>query len=290
MLDIRRRTGVLLFVVTMFQVILISVQVQSKSGVPVLQDVAFGVFSRFQGGSAGVIQGARGFWENYFALRGVRAENEALHHEVSELGVRLQEQRALAARSIGLQALLDLQEGAALPTMAAEVIAGNSNPGMRTITIGRGSADGVRADMAVIAPAGIVGRILGAPAAHAARVQLLIDHNAAAGAVVDRTRAGGMVTGIENDPSVLAMEFVSNMADVKVGDAVVASGADGIYPKGFMIGQIQTADRGPQLYRVMTVRPAVDFASLEDVLVVLVPARSAIPDQAVPAAPAGPAK
>jgi rod shape-determining protein MreC len=290
MLDIRRRTGVLLFVVTMFQVILISMQVQSKSGVPVLQEATFGVFSRLQGGTASVLHGGRGFWGNYVALRGVRSENEALRQEVADLGVRLQEQRALAAKAAELQALLSLQVSAAVPTLAAEVIAGNSNPGTRTITIGRGSSDGVRADMAVIAPAGVVGRIIGAPAAHASRVQLLIDHNAAAGAMIERSRAGGMVVGVEKDPTLLTMELVSNLADVKAGDTVVASGADGIYPKGFVIGHIETADRGPQLYRTITVRPAVDFSSVEDVLVVMVPARSAIPDQAAAAAPAGSAK
>ena len=120
-------------------------------------------------------------WGNYVWLRGVRAENETLRKQVAELEVRLQEQRALASRSVRLQELLDLQAATPLPTIAAEVIAGNPNPGMLTVTIGRGSADGVQADMAVMAPAGVVGRIVGAPAAHAARVQLLIDRNAAAG-------------------------------------------------------------------------------------------------------------
>ena len=71
------------------------------------------------------------------------------------------------------------------------------------------------------------------------------------------------------------MELVSNLADVKEGDVVVASGVDGIYPKGFRIGQVETSDRGAQLYRTITVRPAVNFSSLEEVLVVLVPARPA---------------
>jgi rod shape-determining protein MreC len=282
MLDIRRRTGVLLFVVTMAHIFLISVQVQSKSGVPVLQAVTFGVFSRVQGGTASVIHGVRNFWGNYVGLRGVRVENEALRKQVADLEIRLQQQRALAARSTRLQELMNLQTSMPLPTVAADVIAGNANPGMRTITIGRGSADGVQKDMAVIAPAGIVGRIIGAPAAHAARVQLLIDRYAAAGAVTERGRAGGMVVGVDGDPP-LRMEFVSNLADVKPGDVVLASGADGIYPKGFTIGHVDSADRGSAMYRTITVRPTVDFSSLEEVLVVLVPARPAIPDDETPA-------
>jgi rod shape-determining protein MreC len=284
MLDIRRRTGVLLFVVMMGHVFLISVQVQSKSGVPLLHAVTFGTFARVQGGTSSVVRGVRNFWDNYVALRGARAENESLHQQVADLEIRLQQQRALALRAERLQALMDLKAGIALPTLAADVIAGNPNPGMRTVTIGRGTADGVGADMAVIDPAGIVGRVIGTPAAHAARVQLLIDRYAAAGAVTERTRAGGMVIGVEKDPP-LTMDLVSNLADVKPGDAVVASGVDGIYPKGFRIGTVEVSERGAQLYRTITVRPAVNFSSIEEVLVVLV-APHVVTPEAEPA-PAG---
>ncbi len=277
MLDIRRRTGVLLFVVMMGHVFLISVQVQSKSGVPMLQAVTFGAFAQVQGGTSSVLHGGRNFWGNYVALRGARAENELLHKQVTELEIRLQEQRTLALRAARLQELLDLKASTPLPTIAADVIAGNPNPGMRTIMIGRGTADGVEANMAVIAAAGIIGRVIGTPATHAARVQLLIDRYAAAGAVIERTRAGGMVAGVERDPP-LTMDLVSNQADVKPGDLVVASGVDGIYPKGFRLGYVESSERGPQLYRLITVRPVVNFTSIDEVLVVLVPARPVSPE------------
>ena len=282
MLDIRRRTGVLLLVATVAQLILISAQVQSKSGVPVFQEVTFGVFARIQGGTWGALRSVRDVWSNYVWLQGARSENETLKRQVGELQIQLQQKEALAARSTKLEELLSLRTNTSLPTVAAEVIAGNPNPGMLTVTIGRGSADGVQGDMAVIAPAGLVGRIVGQPAAHASRVQLLIDRNAAAGALIERTRAGGMVVGSDRDPP-LTMDLVSNLADVKPGDKVIASGVDGIYPKGFAIGWIESSERGSGLYRALTVRPSVDFSSLEEVLVVLVPARSAMPEDAVPA-------
>ena len=97
-----------------------------------------------------------------------------------------------------------------------------------------------------------------------------------------------MVVGTDKDPP-LAMELVSNLADIKEGDAVVASGVDGIFPKGYAIGTVESSARGPGLYRVITVRPQVDFSSLEYVLVVLVPARAAVPE-ALTVSPAGPAK
>lgn len=280
MLDIRRRTGVLFLAVTMAQVVLVSAQVQSKAGVPVLESVTFAVFSRVQGALASVIHGARDGWGHYAALRGVRVENETLRRQVADLEVRLQEQRALAARAVQLQDLMNLRSSTQLPLLAAEVIAGNPNPGRRTLTIDRGTSDGVMSDMAVVSPKGIVGRIVGQPASHASIVQLLIDRNAAAGAIIERSRAGGMVVGSEQDPP-MRMDLVSNLSDIKSGDIVVASGVDGIYPRGFVIGQVQAAERGAGLYYTVTVRPAVDFTSLQEVLVVLVPSR--------PASAAGPA-
>jgi rod shape-determining protein MreC len=269
-LDIRKRTGYLFLAVMMAQVILVSAQVQTKSGVRVLQAVTLELFSRVQFGTAWALSAGRNAWGNYVALRGVRVDNQALTRTVAALEVRLQQEHALAARTQELQALMDLKSQATLPTLAADVIAGNPDTVMRTVTIDRGSADGVLADMAVIAPGGIVGRVIGPVARHAARVQLIIDRNAAAGALTERTRSGGMVVGAEANPP-LRMELVSNLTDVKAGDSVVASGVDGIYPKGYLIGRVERADRGTGLYRTITVRPGVDFSSLEEVLVVLVP-------------------
>jgi rod shape-determining protein MreC len=276
MLDIRQRTGYLFLAVTLGHVILISAQVQSKSGVRVLDSVALGAFARVQQTTASLVYGIRDAWGNYVNLRGVRAENATLRDRVADLEVRLQEQRALAARTTKLQELLSLRSSVSAPTVAAEVIAGNPNPGMLTVTIDRGSADGVQENMAVIAPTGIVGRVVGTPAAHAARVQLIIDRHAAAGALSERTRAGGMVVG-QDEPGkpALRMELVSNLADLKVGDVVVTSGVDGIYPKGFAIGHVESVKPGNGLYLAVTVRPTVEFRSLEEVLVVLTPARPA---------------
>jgi rod shape-determining protein MreC len=287
MLDIRKRTGGIFFGAMLAQILLVSAQVQTKRGVPALNAVTFEVFSRIEHGTASFVRGGQGFWGNYIGLRGVKAENDALKKRLGELEVQLQQERALASRSQRLQALMDLKSQAAMPTLAAEVIAGNPDPVMRTITIDRGSADGVQEDMAVIAPGGVVGRVIGPVARHAARVQLLIDRNAAAGALVDRSRAGGMVVGAEANPP-LRMDLVSSLADVQQGDLVVASGVDGIFPKGYAIGKVEKVERGTGLYYTIAVRPTVDFSGLEEVLVVLIPARAAAADE--PAASAAPGK
>ena len=285
----RPRTGLLFLAVVVGHVILISSQVQSRSGVPVLESVTFGAFARLQEGTAGAVKSVRNVWGSYVYLRGVRAENAELRGRVADLEIRLQEQRALAERSSRLQSLLDLKAFVSAPTLAADVISGYVNPSILTVTIDKGSSDGVRPNMAVISSTGVVGRVIGPVAAHAARVQLLIDHNgpAAAAAITERTRAGGMVVGKEGDPP-LRMDFVSNLSDVKVGDVIVASGADGIYPRGFRIGWVERSERGDGLSLAIMVRPSVDFRALDEVLVVLRDARAAISEAATE--PGGPAR
>ncbi len=268
LLDIRERAGYLFLVVMVGHVVLISAQVNSRRGVPILEEVTVGLFSEVQRGAWSVVSGTRRLWSGYVGLRGVRQENDALRQRLADVEVQLQEQRALADRSRGLERLLDLRGRTDLQTMAAEVIASSVAPEFRTLTIDKGSQQGLSADMAVIAPTGVVGRVV-SPTARASKVQLLIDRNAAAGSLVERSRAQGVVTG--RGDGLLRMEYVAEIAELAVGDAVVTSGIDGIFPKGFVIGRIEQIDRSGGGYKEILVKPAVDFTSLEEVLVVLTP-------------------
>jgi rod shape-determining protein MreC len=266
--DIRRRTGYLFLAVIVGHVILISTQVTTKRGVPMLQDAVFGVFSEVQRGANAVTTGVRTSWQDYFALQQVRSENDQLKKDIGDLRVRLQQERALAQQTQSLQKLLDLKTGTELSTTGASVIAGGASPEFRTITVDKGTQDGLRANMAVIAPAGVVGRVI-QPSSRASKVQLLIDRNAAAGALIERTRAQGVVVGSGAED--LRLEYVPGSAEVKAGDVVVTSGIDGIYPKGFVIGQIQSIRRAAGGYSDIVIKPTVDFTSLEAVLIVLTP-------------------
>jgi len=266
--DIRQRSGTLFLAVILGQVLLISAQVSTKSGVPVIESVTFGIFSEVQRGLSGGFLGIRRVWTGYVGLRNLRVENDALKRDLAIAQVAEQEQRALADRTRGLERLLDLREHLKLKTVAAEIIGAAATPDFRTLTVDKGTRDGVRADMSVIAPAGVVGRLV-VPSLRSAKVQLLIDRNAAAGAIVERTRAQGVVVGGGDDR--LRMEYVSEAFDLIVGDLVVTSGIDGIYPKGFAIGRIESVERAGGAYKRITIKPAVDFSSLEEVLVVLTP-------------------
>ena len=279
LLDIRQRTGYLFIAVIVAHIILISAQVNTNRGVPVLEAVTFGVFAEIQRGASSAISGMQTSWTDYVALQRVRGENEQLQREVAQLRIRLQQERALAQRSRTLEEMLQLRTQAGdLRTAAANVIGGGASPDFRTITIDKGTADGLRPNMAVIAPAGVVGRVI-TPSTRAAKVQLLIDRNAAAGAIIERSRAQGVVEGTGGD---LRLNYVSGTADVKADDVVVTSGIDGIYPKGFVIGQIQSLKRGAGGFDAIVLRPAVDFSSIEAVLVVLTPPAAAEEDTGLP--------
>jgi rod shape-determining protein MreC len=269
-LDARRRggAGYLFLLVVVAHLVLISAQVTTKRGTPVLQAVAFGIVAQVQRAGASVVHGVTGMWTGYADLRSVKADNEALTRELTAVRIRLQQERARAEESRELRRLLDLRTRADVQTTAAEVIASTTSPGFRTITIGKGTADGLRPDMAVIGPAGVIGRVI-VPSAHAAKVQLLIDGQAAAGALVERSRAQGVVMGAGDGR--LQLDYLSSTADVRPGDTVVTSGIDGIYPKGFVIGRIEHVERLGGSYKPITVKPAVDFSSVETVLVVVTP-------------------
>ena len=267
-LDIRQRTGWLFLAVTVGHIILISAQVNTRRGVPMLEAATFGVFAEVQRATTSVVGGVQDSWQNYFALQQVRADNQRLTDELAQLRVQMQQERALAQQSRSLQQLLDLRSSLEIKTTGANVIGAGASAEFRTVTLDKGTGDGLRPDMAVISPSGVVGRVI-MPTARAAKLQLLIDRNAAAGALVERSRAQGVVVGTGTDQ--LRMDYVSGTADLKVGDRVVTSGIDGIYPKGFVIGQIESIQRGAGEFSGITVRPAVDFSGLESVLVVLTP-------------------
>lgn len=275
--DIRQRTGWLFLAVIAAHIILISAQVNTARGVPLLEAVAFGVFAEVQRGATAIVSGIERAWTGYVALQDVRAENDRLRREIADLRLRLQGERADASRARLLEELLGLRRGLPFETTGATVtgtaliesavIGAGASPNFRAISIDKGTRDGLRPDLAVIAPAGVVGRVV-TPSLRAAKVQLLIDGGAGAGALVERSRAQGVVEGTGQG---LRLTHLPGTADIQVGDVVVTSGIEGFYPKGLLIGQIESIERLAGEFSHVAVRPAVDFASLEAVLVVLTP-------------------
>ncbi len=263
----RRRAGYLVLGVLVAHLVVISVQVDISPGSSVLHGVTFGLLSEAQRLVSSTVVAGRGLWNGYVSLRGAHEEKVELQEQIARLQLQLQTQDALVQQAQSLERLLELDRTVDLMTLSARVIGVDATPWFRTVTVDRGRRDGVEAELAVIAPGGVVGRVVGTPWMRAARVQLIIDRNAAAGALIERTRVPGVVVG-SGDGASLRMQYVSNLEDVQVGDAVVTSGSDGIYPHGLAVGRVTSVRRGPSLYKSIVVEPALEFDRMEHVLIV----------------------
>lgn len=221
-----------------------------------------------------------GLWHNYFYLRGVRAENRQLKQEIERMRleqVRISQDADQARR---LQALLGFKEQFISQTMAAQVIGSSGSELSRSVYIDKGARDGIKPDMAVITKDGIVGKILRVYRS-TSLVLLIDDQTSGVGSILDKTRLQGILRGTSSGEVVL--EKVMSDETVPVGEQVLTSGGDGIFPKGLPIGTVTKVSPGSELFLNIRVRPAADLGRLEEVLVVTkVDERQAEPDQTTP--------
>ena len=213
------------------------------------------------------VDGMRGIWAEYAALRGVRDENQRLRSRLAELEeANLQYREALVA-SGHLQQIAAMRDDFEIPMLPSEVVGLDVMPWFRSVLVDRGGAHGVRAGNPVITAEGVVGLVT-ATSRHAAKTMLLLDRQSAIDGIVQRSRARGIVRGGGTDQ--LAFEFVVRGGDVEVGDIVITSGLGGVYPKGLRIGEVEELlDPGGGLLQTATLRSAVDFGRLEQVFVML---------------------
>jgi rod shape-determining protein MreC len=219
-----------------------------------------------------------GSWRGVAELVGARTENAALREQARQLHRELDRLAEVDLENERLRKLLDFRETLTGDVLTARIIGRDATGLARTLTIGRGEADGIVRGAAVLAPEGIVGQVFLA-SAHAARVLLVSDHNSGVDALVQRTRARGIVQGTVDGGCVL--KYVKRTEDVQVGDELVTSGLDGIFPKGLPVGRVVTIDkRGQGLFQSAEVAPRVDFDQLEEVLVTRGPVTPAEPPAA----------
>ncbi len=204
----------------------------------------------------------RGSWTEYLALVGVHEENEALRHELAGLREEnLQLREALVAGG-RLEHIAAMRHEFEMPMLPAELVASDVSPWFRSVLIDRGRADGVRSGMPVVSEEGLVGLVT-ATSRGASKTMLLLDRQAAIDGTVQRSRSRGTVRGRGSEE--LEFEFVA-----RVGDVVITSGLDGVYPKGLRLGKVMAVEpAGSRLLRVAVLAPAVDFGRLEQAFVML---------------------
>jgi rod shape-determining protein MreC len=229
---------------------------------------------------ADVWHGAAGLWRAREEAEALRARVVGLERDTA----RLAEADLENAR---LRDLLAFRETLKGELLTARVIGHDPAALSRTITIGQGSAAGIARGAAVLAPGGLVGQVI-LVSPHAARVLLITDHNSGVDAVVQRTRGRGIVEGAVDGRC--GLKFVKRTEDLQVGDLVLSSGLEGIFPRGLPVGRIVAVDKqGQGLFQYAQVEPSVDVDELEEVLVTLGPVVPEAPPPLVgPELPASP--
>ncbi len=211
---------------------------------------------------------------NLASLRFSVRENHLLKREVAALtteNVYLEEQRL---ENIRLRKLLNFEESIPHKTLASEVIARDPGNWLNTVTVNKGTGHGVRKDMAVVSCEGLLGRVV-TTSRNTANALLIIDPRSAVGGVVQRNRSLVLVEGDPGAPGMCLVKCLTMESDLMVGDKVLSSGLGGIYPKGLIIGEI--VELIPGKYGVGSaarLKPAADFARLEEALVILEPSSS----------------
>lgn len=217
------------------------------------------------------VNGIASLWGNYFALLDVRDDNRALRTEVDNLRIELARNAVDVREAERLRAYLGIEPHIKGERVMARVIGRDTTASRRTITIDKGSFGGLHANAVVITPDGVVGRVI--HAAHfSSLVQLLSDPESAVGTIVESSRVQGIVRGWSG--ASLRLEHVDESDDVSVGDRLITSGTDQIYPKGLAVGYVSELGAVEDMMRTAAVEAAVDLGRLEEVLCLVNPAGS----------------
>jgi rod shape-determining protein MreC len=260
---VRIRALALLGIVAGVCLVLLTLQMRGRS--VGASDALAVVTTPIQTVLARVNRATLGVWGTYRDWKNVRAENRRLRDETQRLRVEALRVTETDAENQRLRRLLTLKESLPLETMAGEIIAREWGGWVRSLTINRGRGDAVARLTAVIAPEGLVGRIVDVRAGSSV-VQVLTDPASTVGAHVVRTRTPGI---IEGEPrGTLRFKYMArDGSGIQVGDVVVTSGLGGLFPGGIPIGRVRTIDdRGSALFSYAQVTPAVDFARIDEVL------------------------
>jgi len=236
-----------------------------------------------------ISSGASGASSNLFSqivnFRKSAVENERLKQDLSQARLELQNAHHTWEENQRLKGLLNLKEQTGYDQIAARVIARDSSVWFNTITINRGSSSGIALNMPVVTAGGIVGRVI-AVSPWTAQVMMITDEKAAAGAIVGQLGASGAlgsVRGLGNS-DLIEMRYVSNQEKVAVGDYILTTGQDGIYPAGLNVGEVLQMKPGTaaQPHQIL-IRPGAKLDQLEEVAVLLYhPPQRPAPEQTLP--------
>lgn len=209
----------------------------------------------------------RDLWLHYFSLVSAAQENSMLRRELAVEKSRSNNCVEIELTNKRLRNFFNFQETPSREFVAAEVTGKDSSSWFKTIIVDKGVSDGVRKGAPVVSPEGIVGQVVDVSGSYS-KVLLITDRNNAVDALVQNTRARGIIKGGASGGCVF--EYALRKDRIDVDDVIVSSGLDGVYPKGLRIGRVEgVVKRNSGIFQKVLVRPFVNFEKLEDVLIML---------------------
>lgn len=237
---------------------------------PQLVQSGFAVFNEFlrplQMLSSGAHNSVGGIWNGYINLLDVKDENERLRDRLNQLELANSQLLEFKDENRRLKGLLGITEDDGIRGIAARVIGYDPSNWVQAIIVDRGSKDGVKPGMAVLENDGVVGQVV-STSYGSSRVLLITDHGSGVDAIVQSNRARGVVEG--SGSGLCKLLYVLVGEQVSVGDRVITSAMDGIYPKGLLVGVVsEIKSRSEGLFQAIEIKPSVLFSKLEDVLIV----------------------
>jgi rod shape-determining protein MreC len=262
----RHRPLSLLAALILVQVLLLAFQIKRENNVRLVRYWTVQTLTPVERAGTWSFSKIGGLWSGYIGLRNARTENARLQKELDELRMRNRELESQAAEGQRLANLLNFRNAHPEASMlAAEVIGASADPTSHTLFINRGERDHVHRNLAVITPEGVVGKIVEVfPTS--SQVLLINDKESGVGALFAGTRTHGVVKG-SGDPNP-RMDYIVNDEKVQVGDKILTSGEDHIFPKDLPIGKVESA-KAAAPFQVISIDPAARLDRLEDVLVLL---------------------
>ncbi|MDH4185991.1 MAG: rod shape-determining protein MreC, partial [Nitrospira sp.] len=215
---------------------------------------------------ASIDAGIAARWQQYVALQGVWEENQQLRKDMERLRGQNNQLREAAAATERLTALLQFKEQTPSTMIAAQVIGRDTTNRFRALILNKGESDGIRPDMGVMTPAGVVGRVVKTTGATSV-VLLITDPNNAIAGLIQRTRDEGIVEGAQQ--GLAKLKYVPLLSTLRDGDRVVTSGLVGDFPRGLAIGTVTHIEKQEgALFQSAELMPEVDVDRVEEVLVI----------------------
>ncbi|MFN7972256.1 MAG: rod shape-determining protein MreC [Acidobacteriota bacterium] len=262
-----RRSGVALFTIVTLLLSLLSYQKRHPERVTVVERGVFEALSPVVVATSGVVDRVTEIEKRYRELRDADRHAKDLERQVAQLHEEMGKAREAVAQNDRLKALLALHDVSTDEYVAGQVLSSDPRAPWSSILINRGRRDGVRPSTGVVAPEGVVGKVIGV-SEPASKVQLVTDEESGVGGLVQRSRAVGVVVGRGGRGGrSLEMLYINHLDDVRAGDRVVTSGLDGIFPRGTPIGTVTHVKNLADLTKQVEIEPAVSVKNLDYVLV-----------------------